>query len=185
MENLNHEMRLYQHLAEWEKAGQKWMINSPRVLREFLEHNDEVLKDLVAKETELKNLKAAKEPIKLDWSKVKDELNEKLFPPAPDLSNRAVTMAQDIERKMFTYMLFAGISKVYVWTETETVDTDTTHMCTLTWHFGEHRPSHSWCTEHDFQNLLDMSDEEFAQLPSSPNTGLVKSWREMMRNKNA
>lgn len=29
-----------------------------------------------------------------------------------------------------------------------------------------------------------MSDEEFEALPPSPNTGLVKSWREMMRTKN-
>ena len=45
------------------------------------------------------------------------------------------------------------------------------------------RPLGTQCTEHDFNNLLEMSDEEFNALPPSLNTGLIKSWREMMRNR--
>ena len=118
-------------------------------------------------------------PIKPDLSRMDRSLADELFHPVPDTRIAAVRLAQELERKMFTFMLMAGISKVYTWTETD-VDGSTCHM---TIRFDDVRPMDTQCTEHDFQNLIEMSDEEFNALPPSPNTGLVKSWREMMRNR--
>ena len=117
--------------------------------------------------------------INLDLSQVDRSLADELFRPLPDTRIAAVRLAQELERKMFTFMLMAGISKVYTWTETD-VDDSTCHM---TMRFDDMLPLGTECTEYDFNNLLEMSDEEFNALPSSPNTGLVKSWREMMRNR--
>lgn len=118
-----------------------------------------------------------KSTIDLDWGKFDPDVTNDLFKPLPDTRRHVVRMAQELERKIFTYMLFCGISKIYVWTETHMNG----NMWSMEYHFDDHRPSYSYCTEHDFQNLIDMSDEEFDALPPSPNTGLVKSWREMMR----
>ena len=117
--------------------------------------------------------------INLDWSNVDRKIADELFRQLSDIRIPAVRIAQELERKMFTFMLMAGISKVYTWTETD-VDGSTCHM---TMRFDDVRPMDTQCTEHDFGNLLEMSDEEFNALPPSPNTGLVKSWREMMRNR--
>ena len=105
------------------------------------------------------------------------DVTKELFKTIPDSRLPVVRMAQEMERKVFTYCLFMGISKVYMWTETRTDG----NMWSMEWRFDEHRPSGHYCTEHDFTNLLEMSDEEFDKLPTSPNTGLVKSWREMMK----
>ena len=118
-------------------------------------------------------------PIKPDLSRMDRSLADELFHPVPDTRIAAVRLAQELERKMFTFMLMSGISKVYTWTETD-VDGSTCHM---TMRFDDVRPMDTQCTEYDFNNLLEMSDEEFSALPPSPNTGLVKSWREMMRNR--
>lgn len=80
---------------------------------------------------------------------------------------------------MFTFMLLAGISKVYVCTESDCHG----NIFHATTRFDDVQPMDTQCTEYDFNNLLEMSDEEFSALPPSPNTGLVKSWREMMRNR--
>ena len=117
--------------------------------------------------------------IDLDWSQVDREISDELFRPLPDTRITTVRIAQEIERKMFTFMLLAGISKVYTWTESEVHD----NIFRVTMRFDDVRPMDTQCTEHDFGNLLEMSDEEFNALPPSPNTGLVKSWREMMRNR--
>lgn len=116
---------------------------------------------------------------KLDWSQVDSEIAAQLFRPLPDTRIPAVRFAQELERKMFTFMLLAGISKVYTWTETSVHD----NIYSVTLRFDDVRPLDTQCTEHDFRNLIEMSDEEFSALPPSPNTGLVKSWREMMRNR--
>jgi len=173
--------KLYREIEDWERAGRKWMINSPRVLREFLEHNDEVLAQMVKQEQELKKMKDEKIKctLDIDWGKFDADVAKELFKPLPDTRRPVVRMAQELERKIFTYMLFCGLSKIYVWTETHMNG----NMWSMEWKFDDHRPSYSYCTEHDFQNLIDMSDEEFNALPPSPNTGLVKSWREMMRAK--
>ena len=118
-------------------------------------------------------------PIKLDLSQVDREIADELFRPLPDTRIPAVRLAQEIERKMFTFMLLVGISKVYTWTESSVHD----NIYSVTLMFDDVRPMDTQCTEHDFNNLLEMSDEEFSALPPSPNTGLVKSWREMMRNR--
>lgn len=118
-------------------------------------------------------------PIKLDWSKVDRKLADELFRPLPDTRIPTVHLAQELERKMFTYMLLAGISKIYTWTETDVRN----NIYSFTWKFDDVRPLTRLCTEHDFSNLIEMSDEEFNALPPSPNTGLVKSWREIMRNR--
>ena len=120
-----------------------------------------------------------RKPIKIDWSNVDRKIADELFRQLSDTRIPAVRIAQELERKMFTFMLMAGISKVYTWTETD-VDGSTCHM---TMRFDDVRPIDTQCTEHDFSNLLEMSDEEFNALPPSPNTGLVKSWREMLRNR--
>lgn len=114
--------------------------------------------------------------INLDLSQVDRENADELFrtPESP-----SVRLTQELERKMFTFMLLAGISKVYTWTESEVHD----NICHVTTRFHDVRPMDTQCTEHDFNNLLEMSDEEFYALPPSPNTGLVKSWRETMRNR--
>ena len=121
----------------------------------------------------------SRKQIKLDWSRVDRNLGDELFRPLPDTHIPTVRMAQEIERKMFTFMLLAGISKIYAWTETDVKD----NIYSFTWRFDDVRPLNTQCTEHDFQNLIEMSDEEFNALPPSPNSGLVKSWREIMRNK--
>ena len=117
--------------------------------------------------------------IKLDWSRVDRNIGDELFRLVPDTRIPTVRLAQELERKMFTYMLLAGISKIYAWTETNVKD----NIYSFTWRFDDVRPLNTQCTEHDFQNLIEMSDEEFNALPPSPNTGLVKSWREIMRNR--
>lgn len=117
--------------------------------------------------------------INLDWSQVDREIADELFHPVPDTRIAAVRLAQELERKMFTFMLLAGISKVYTWTESEVHD----NIFNVTMRFDDVRPMDTQCTEYDFGNLLEMSDEEFSALPPSPNTGLVNSWREMMRNR--
>lgn len=118
-------------------------------------------------------------PIKLDWSRVDRNIGDELFRPVPDTRIPTVRLAQELERKMFTYMLLAGISKIYSWTETNVKD----NIYSFTWRFDDVRPLNTQCTEHDFKNLIEMSDEEFNALPPSPNSGLVKSWREIMRNR--
>ena len=118
--------------------------------------------------------------INLDWSNVDREIADELFRPLPDTRIPTVRLAQDLERKMFTFMLLAGISKVYAWTESSIHD----NIYSVTLRFDDVRPMDTQCTEYDFNNLLEMSDEEFSALPPSPNTGLVKSWRETMRNRN-
>ena len=117
--------------------------------------------------------------INLDLSQVDREIADELFRPLPDTRIPAVRLAQELERKMFAFMLLAGISKVYTWTENEVHD----NIFSVTMRFDDVRPMDTQCTEHDFQNLIEMSDEEFNALPPSSNTGLVKSWREMMRNR--
>ena len=117
--------------------------------------------------------------INLDLSQVDREIADELFRPLPDTRNPGVRLAQELERQMFAFMLLAGISKVYACTESEVHD----NIFSVTMRFDDVRPMDTQCTEHDFNNLLEMSDEEFSALPPSPNTGLVKSWREMMRNR--
>lgn len=117
--------------------------------------------------------------IEIDWSQVDREIADELFRPLPDTRIPAVRLAQELERKMFTFMLLAGISKVYTWTETDFHD----NIFRVTMRFDDVPHPGTQCTEYDFQNLIEMSDEEFSALPPSPNTGLVKSWRETMRNR--
>ena len=117
--------------------------------------------------------------INLDLSNVDREIADELFRPLPDTRITTVRLAQELERKMFTFMLLAGISKVYTWTESEVHD----NIFRVTMRFDNVRHMDTQCTEYDFNNLLEMSDEEFSALPPSPNTGLVKSWRETMRNR--
>ena len=117
--------------------------------------------------------------IKLDLSQVDREIDDEPFRSLPDTRILAVRVEQDLERKMFTFMLQAGISKVYTWTESEVHG----NIFRVTMRFDDVRPLDTQCTEHDFNNLIEMSDEEFSALPPSPNTELVKSWREMMRNR--
>lgn len=117
--------------------------------------------------------------INLDWSNMDREIADEIFRPLPDTRILTVRLAQEFERKMFTFMLLVGISKFYTWTESEVHD----NIFRVTMRFDDVRPLDTQCTEHDFSNLLEMSDEEFNALPPSPNTGLVKSWREMMRDR--
>lgn len=117
--------------------------------------------------------------INLDWSNVDREIADELFRPLPDTRIPSVRLAQELERKMFTFMLLGGISKVYAWTESSVHD----NIYSVKLRFDDVRPMDTQCTEYDFNNLLEMSDEEFSALPPSPNTGLVKSWRETMRNR--
>lgn len=115
---------------------------------------------------------------RIDCSEAGRAIAHELLPPLPDTRIPAVRLAQELERKMFTFMLLAGISKVYVWSESSMRG----NVCSLSMRFDDVRPS-TQCTEHDYKYLLEMPDEEFNALPPSPNTGLVKSWREMMRNR--
>ena len=117
--------------------------------------------------------------IDLDLSQVDREIATELFRPLPDTRIPSVRLAQELERQMFAFMLRAGISKVYVCTKYDFHD----NICHATTRFYDVRPLGTQCTEHDFNNLLEMSDEEFSALPPSSNTGLINSWREMMRNR--
>ena len=92
----------------------------------------------------------SRKQIKLDWSRVDRNLGDELFRPLPDTHIPTVRMAQEIERKMFTFMLLAGISKIYAWTETDVKD----NIYSFTWRFDDVRPLNTQCTEHDFQNLV-------------------------------
>lgn len=115
--------------------------------------------------------------IDLDWSQVDREIADELFRPLSDTRIPSVRLAQELEHKMFTFMLMNGISKVYTWTESEVHD----NIFRETMRFDDVRPLGTECTEYDFNNLLScelLSDsvrEEFSALPPSPNTGLVKS----------
>lgn len=117
--------------------------------------------------------------IDLDYSQVDREIATELFRPLSDTRNPGVRLAQELERQMFAFMLREGISKVYACTESEVHD----NIFRVTMRFDDVRPMDTQCTEYDFQNLIEMSDEEFSALHPSPNTGLIKSWREMMRNR--
>lgn len=87
-------------------------------------------------------------------------------------------MAEDFERDLFVTMRIWGVSKVYVVQETTT---DGNGIARWDLWFQKDRPEGKECTEHDFQNLLDMSDVEFSRLPYSPNKYVVEEWRDELR----
>lgn len=87
-------------------------------------------------------------------------------------------MAEDFERDLFVTMRVWGVSKVYVVQETTT---DKNGIARWDLWFQRDRPEGKPCTEHDFQNLLDMSDAEFSRLPYSPNKYVVEEWRKELQ----
>jgi hypothetical protein len=87
-------------------------------------------------------------------------------------------MAEDFERDLFVTMRIWHVSKVYVVQETTT---DENGIPRWDLWFQRDRPEGKECTEHDFQNLLDMSDAEFSHLPYSPNKYVVEEWRKEMK----
>lgn len=87
-------------------------------------------------------------------------------------------MAEDFERDLFVTMRVWGVSKVYVVQETTT---DKNGIARWDLWFQRDRPEGKECTEHDFQNLLDMSDAEFSRLPYSPNKYVVEEWRKELQ----
>lgn len=116
----------------------------------------------------------------VDWSLVNKDIRKELFSTRIDPSDHALRMAREFERKVFTFCLVMGVSKIYAWDETEKTSDN---IWRLTWRFDDHRPIGQRFTEYDFSNLLYMSDDEFNALPESTNTGLVKSWREMLKSR--
>lgn len=119
-------------------------------------------------------------PISLDWGKIRDdsELDPEIFKPVKAPS---AEMARRMERDLFVRMKAWHVSKVYMWDEYHTENgTYRWDMC-----FGPVRPEGVACREHDFTNLVNMSNMEFERfvrsLPPSPNTDVVREWRKEMR----
>lgn len=116
----------------------------------------------------------------VDWSLVNKDIRKELFGPRIEPSDHALRMAREFERKVFTFCLVMGISKVYVLDEDERTSDG---MWRMEWRLDDRPPVGRPFTEYDFSRLLNMSDEEFAKLPESTNTGLVNSWREMLKSR--
>ena len=168
--------RLYREIEDWKKAGRKWMIDSPKVLREFLEHNDDVLRDLVKKETELKEIKLGP---KIDWGNLRhDEELDKLLQPTKPLG---AELARKAENTIFRSMLEWKVWKIYVWDDFHSNDnTARWDLC-----IAPIRPEDKACREQNFAHLVAMSDWHFerlvSRLPKSPNEDIVRKWRDEMR----
>lgn len=129
----------------------------------------------------LKNLRAQRTPISLTET-LRDRHRDEEILRCLDLMphNRPHSkMAEDFERDLFVTMRIWRVSKVYVVQETTT---DKNGIPRWDLWFQRDRPEGKACTEHDFQNLLDMSDAEFSRLPYSPNKYVVEEWRNELRN---
>lgn len=119
-------------------------------------------------------------PISLDWGKIRDdsELDQEIFKP---VKMPGVEMARRLERDLFVRMKAWHVSKVYFWDEYHTENG------TYRWdmYFGPVMPEGVACREHDFTNLVNMSNMEFERfvrsLPPSPNVDVVREWRREMR----
>jgi len=119
-------------------------------------------------------------PLHIEWGNLRhdEELQEILNPVKP----LGADFARRVEHDIFEFLLKFHIAKIYIWDDYVCNDT------TARWDFcfnGVPPENHSY-REHDFNNLVQMSDEEFEQLvrsvPPSPNEPLVRQWREEMRN---
>ena len=114
-------------------------------------------------------------PVRVDFGKFKeyDEL-EKLIEPVKPAGKE---LASRFEHDMFLMMKENHLCKVYAWTE---LNASSFSIC-----IGKERPEGESCTEHDFTNFLEMSDEEFdafvRNIPKSPNEDVVREWREEMK----
>lgn len=86
--------------------------------------------------------------------------------------------ASKFERKLFEFMRFHLISKVFITEEGHSEGGTYTRSLVL----HVERPDGEAHTEHDFEKLLGMSDDEFQHLPGSPNKDVVESWRKELRN---
>lgn len=119
-------------------------------------------------------------PINLDWGKIRDdsELDPEIFKP---VKTPSVEMARRMERDLFVHMKAWHVSKVYFWDEYHTENgTYRWDMC-----FGPVMSKGVACREHDFTNLVEMSNLEFESfvhsLPPSPNVDVVREWRREIR----
>ena len=119
-------------------------------------------------------------PLKIDWGNLRhcEELDKLL---TPQVRPSGAELARRFEHDVFTYMLALHLDKVYIWDEF--VSDDTTWRWEM--HYGATRPENKACREHDFSNLIQMTDEEFDKLtqslPNSPNEELVRRWRREMK----
>ena len=127
-------------------------------------------------------------PISLDWGKIRDDsdLDPEIFKP---VKSPSAEMARRMERDLFIHMKAWHVSKVYFWDEYHTLNgtyrwaVDGTYRWDLC--FGPVMPEGVDCREHDFTNLVEMSNLEFERfvrsLPPSPNVDVVREWRREMR----
>ena len=120
-------------------------------------------------------------PVKIDWSNLRhDPELDKLL--TPQVRPSGAELARRFEHDVLEYMLAMHLDKIYIWDET------TSNGTTWRWemHYGATRPENKACREHDFTNLIQMSDEEFDKLveslPTSPNEELVRQWRREMKD---
>lgn len=128
----------------------------------------------------LMNRRAQRTPISLTET-LRDRHRDEEILRSLDLmphSRPHTKMAEDFERDLFVTMRVWGVSKVYVVQE---ATTDENGIPRWDLWFQRDRPEGKECTEHDFQNLLDMSDAEFSRLPYSPNKYVVEEWRKEMK----
>lgn len=132
-----------------------------------------------------------KTDIKIYWGDFHpDPEFEKLFQPKFE-HKHILKMAHDIERNMFFFMTEKHIKKIYVVHEFVYDPPMTPNIlewngtCRFDMWLSEELPLGQECTEHDFSNLLKMSNSEFENLLKKcsqydDNGIYVKMWREEM-----
>lgn len=119
----------------------------------------------------------------------KEDFEKVLFPSTPSPGLKA---AIEFEKNVFEYALQNRTLKVYVLTFQKE------SSCRWELHYGfqkdkevalevaksikEKERTEATITEHDFTNLVTMSEADFELLPSDKNYNLVKMYRETMRN---
>ena len=87
------------------------------------------------------------------------------------------SLASKFERKLFEFMRFHLISKVFITEEGHSEGGTYTRSLVL----HVERPGGEAYTEYDFEKLLRMSEDEFQHLPGSPNRDAVEEWRRELR----
>lgn len=123
----------------------------------------------------------------------KEDFEKVLFPSTP---SPGVKAAREFEKNVFEYALQNRTLRVYVITFQKIVSDESSCRWDLNYMFQkdkevalevaklikEKERTEATITEHDFTNLVTMSEAEFESLPSDKNYNLVKMYRETMRN---
>ena len=135
---------------------------------------------------------AARKKIHVELPK-KGDFEKELF---PSTTSPGVKAASEFEKDVFEYALQNRTLKVYVLTFQKIISDESS--CRWELHYGfqkereaalevaksikEREKTEATIKEHDFTDLVTMSEAEFESLPSDKNYNLVKMYRETMRN---